>query len=139
MAGSHHPYLRGNSVRLDNMENPMCAPPLPSPFTLPQEPQLTSALLDTEIDWTTYMQQVSLFLSGERDYSNLKGDTGPLVYPAGHVYIYSGLYYLTDGGRNIKVAQCIFMLLYLGTLAVVMQCYRLAKVRFNSTLERGIL
>jgi hypothetical protein len=116
----------------------MCAPPLPSPSTLPQDPQLTSALLDTEIDWTTYMQQVSLFLSGERDYSNLKGDTGPLVYPAGHVYIYSGLYYLTDEGRNIKVAQCIFMLLYLGTLAVVMQCYRLAKVQFNSTLERGI-
>jgi hypothetical protein len=116
----------------------MCAPPLPSPSTLPQDPQLTSALLDTEIDWTTYTQQVSLFLSGERDYSNLKGDTGPLVYPAGHVYIYSGLYYLTDEGRNIKVAQCIFMLLYLGTLAVVMQCYRLAKVQFNSTLERGI-
>jgi hypothetical protein len=116
----------------------MCAPSLPSPSTLPQDPQLTSALLDTEIDWTTYMQQVSLFLSGERDYSNLKGDTGPLVYPAGHVYIYSGLYYLTDEGRNIKVAQCIFMLLYLGTLAVVMQCYRLAKVQFNSTLERGI-
>jgi hypothetical protein len=138
MAGSHHPHLRDNSVRLDNMENSMCAPPLPSPSTLPQDPQLTSALLDTEIDWTTYMQQVSLFLSGERDYSNLKGDTGPLVYPAGHVYIYSGLYYLTDEGRNIKVAQCIFMLLYLGTLAVVMQCYRLAKVQFNSTLERGI-
>jgi hypothetical protein len=111
MAGSHHPHLRDNSVRLDNMENSMCAPPLPSPSTLPQDPQLTSALLDTEIDWTTYMQQVSLFLSGERDYSNLKGDTGPLVYPAGHVYIYSGLYYLTDEGRNIKVAQCIFMLL----------------------------
>jgi hypothetical protein len=138
MAGAHHPHLRDNSVRLDNMENSMYAPPLPSPSTLPQDPQLTSALLDTKIDWTTYMQQVSLFLSGERDYSNLKGDTGPLVYPAGHVYIYSGLYYLTDEGRNIKVAQCIFMLLYLGTLAVVMQCYRLAKVQFNSTLERGI-
>jgi hypothetical protein len=94
---------------------------------------------DTEIDWTTYMQQVSLFMSGERDYSKLKGDTGPLVYPAGHVYIYSGLYYLTDEGRDIRVAQWVFMLLYLATLAVVMQCYRLAKVRASSASESAIM
>jgi ALG3 protein len=35
---------------------------------------------DTEIDWQTYMQQVHGFLAGERDYSKLTGDTGPLVY-----------------------------------------------------------
>lgn len=39
------------------------------------------SLLDTEIDWSTYVQQVELFLSGVRDYSSIKGDTGPVVYP----------------------------------------------------------
>ncbi|PGH27008.1 hypothetical protein AJ80_01392 [Polytolypa hystricis UAMH7299] len=81
----------------------------------------------TEIDWTTYMQQVSLFLSGERDYSLIKGDTGPLVYPAAHVYIYSFLYKLTDEGRDIAFGQAIFALLYFVTLAIVMACYRAAK------------
>lgn len=33
----------------------------------------------TEIDWTTYQQQVASFLGGERDYSLIKGSTGPLV------------------------------------------------------------
>ncbi|CAJ0915452.1 8098_t:CDS:2, partial [Entrophospora sp. SA101] len=33
----------------------------------------------TEIDWKSYMQQVSGFLNGERDYQKLEGDTGPLV------------------------------------------------------------
>lgn len=55
----------------------------------------------TEIDWVAYMQEVSGFLAGERDYTKLRGDTGPLVYPAGFVYIYSGLRHLTDEGLNI--------------------------------------
>ena len=38
----------------------------------------------TEIDWVAYMQEVGGVISGERDYSLLKGNTGPLVYPAGH-------------------------------------------------------
>jgi len=38
----------------------------------------------TEIDWQAYMDEVGGFLDGERDYLNLKGDTGPLVYPAGY-------------------------------------------------------
>lgn len=35
------------------------------------------------------MQEVRGFLEGERNYFNLQGDTGPLVYPAGFVYAYS--------------------------------------------------
>lgn len=35
---------------------------------------------DTKIDWPAYMQQVSGFRDGERDYTKLEGDTGPLVY-----------------------------------------------------------
>ncbi|KAH0954689.1 hypothetical protein HN011_005994 [Eciton burchellii] len=45
----------------------------------------------TEIDWRAYMQEVEGFLNGTLDYSKLRGDTGPLVYPAGFVYIFSGL------------------------------------------------
>ena len=37
----------------------------------------------TKIDWDAYMSQVIGFLQGERDYTNLKCDTGPLVYSAG--------------------------------------------------------
>lgn len=89
------------------------------------ETRLTLAIPDTEIDWKTYMQQVSLFINGgETDYYKLTGDTGPLVYPALHVYLYSALYYLTDGGTNILQAQIIFAFLYLVTVALVLSCYR---------------
>lgn len=78
----------------------------------------------TEIDWETYMIQVKIFLNGERSYLKITGPTGPLVYPALHVYIYSALYALTEEGTNIQRAQSIFAGLYLLTLAVVFACYR---------------
>ncbi len=42
-------------------------------------PSLCSVLVDTEIDWVAYMQEVEGFLNGTYDYMELKGDTGPLV------------------------------------------------------------
>ncbi|OTF75816.1 ALG3 domain containing protein, partial [Euroglyphus maynei] len=78
----------------------------------------------TEIDWSTYMQQVECFLNGTRDYSLISGDTGPIVYPAGHLYIYTLLYWLTDSGQNIYRAQYIFASLYVVTLFIVFQLYR---------------
>ncbi|KAL8868909.1 MAG: hypothetical protein Q9174_004671, partial [Haloplaca sp. 1 TL-2023] len=75
------------------------------------------------------MQQASLYLDGERDYTLIKGGTGPLVYPAFHVYIYSALYKITDGGKNIFLAQAIFAWLYMAILMLVMACYRKAKVK----------
>lgn len=41
------------------------------------------------------------------------GDTGPLVYPAGFVYIYTLFYYITSKGANIYLGQYIFLVLYL--------------------------
>ena len=38
-----------------------------------------SLCADTEIDWVAYMQEVEGVLNGTRDYSQLRGDTGPLV------------------------------------------------------------
>ena len=74
------------------------------------------------------MQHIDLYIKGERDYKNITGSTGPLVYPGAHVFIYRVLHALTDGGTNIRRAQYIFAGVYLGTLAVVLQCYRMAKV-----------
>ncbi|KAM0321906.1 hypothetical protein ACHAQA_009803 [Verticillium albo-atrum] len=82
----------------------------------------------TEIDWVAYMEQIGQIVAGERDYSKIKGGTGPLVYPAAHVYAYTGFYFLTDEGRDILLAQFLFAILYLATLAVVMACYWQAKV-----------
>ncbi|KAI4603019.1 dolichyl-P-Man:Man(5)GlcNAc(2)-PP-dolichol alpha-1,3-mannosyltransferase [Pestalotiopsis sp. 9143b] len=82
----------------------------------------------TEIDWKAYMEQVAQYMSGERDYTKIKGGTGPLVYPAAHVYTYAALYTITDHGTNILRAQYIFAILYLITLSVVMTCYWNAKV-----------
>lgn len=74
------------------------------------------------------MQQIAIYLKGERDYRKIEGSTGPLVYPGAHVWIYKQLYTVTEGGENIQLAQYLFALVYLVTLAVVFQCYRKAKV-----------
>jgi alpha-1,3-mannosyltransferase len=85
-------------------------------------------LPDTEIDWTAYMQQIQLYLKGETNYANIKGDTGPLVYPGLHVYIYRALHAVTDHGNDIFRGQLVFALLYLISLSAVMATYRQAKV-----------
>ncbi|XP_047981038.1 dol-P-Man:Man(5)GlcNAc(2)-PP-Dol alpha-1,3-mannosyltransferase-like isoform X2 [Salvia hispanica] len=69
----------------------------------------------TKIDWDAYMSQVTGFLGGERDYSKLKGDTGPLVYPAGFLYIYSAIQYVTGG--EVYPAQLPWWALCLLTLS----------------------
>lgn len=77
------------------------------------------------------MQEVEGFLNGTLDYAHLKGDTGPLVYPAGFVYIYSLLYFATDRGTNIRIAQWIFVVFYLAMIYQVFRLYtKTKKVRF---------
>ena len=61
-------------------------------------------------------------MQGERDYSQIKGQTGPLVYPAGFLYIYTLLAKLTQGG-NIILGQMVFTFLYLLNQALVMSLY----------------
>ncbi|CAO2631304.1 Dol-P-Man:Man(5)GlcNAc(2)-PP-Dol alpha-1,3-mannosyltransferase [Lemmus lemmus] len=78
---------------------------------------------DTEIDWKAYMAQVEGVLNGTYDYTQLQGDTGPLVYPAGFVYIFMVLYYATGQGTDISMAQNIFAVLYLVTLLLVFLIY----------------
>ncbi|KAL1430165.1 hypothetical protein MTO96_015368 [Rhipicephalus appendiculatus] len=77
----------------------------------------------TEIDWRAYMQEVEGVLNGTYDYAHLKGDTGPLVYPAGFVYIFMALYCITGHGMNILLAQYLYAGLYLFTLCLVFSLY----------------
>lgn len=55
------------------------------------------------------------------------GDTGPLVYPAGFVYIYSILYFITSHGKNIYLAQYIFLVLYILQLFFTFRIYQKTK------------
>lgn len=82
------------------------------------------------------MQQIAIYNKGERDYKLIEGGTGPLVYPGAHVLIYRILYWLTDEGSDVQRAQYVFALVYLLTLAVVLQCYRNAKVGYLFFLKR---
>ncbi|EJD05844.1 glycosyltransferase family 58 protein [Fomitiporia mediterranea MF3/22] len=77
----------------------------------------------TEIDWETYMYHMELYLGGERNYTAVTGPTGPLVYPAGHVYIHENLYKLTSSGLNIPLAQHIYAVLYVASLALTCGIY----------------
>lgn len=45
------------------------------------------------------------------------------MYPAGFVYIYSIFYYLTDHGRNIRLAQYCFVGIYLLQMYLVLKIY----------------
>ncbi|EFP77390.2 uncharacterized protein PGTG_03346 [Puccinia graminis f. sp. tritici CRL 75-36-700-3] len=78
----------------------------------------------TEIDWIAYMQQIRSYSLGERNYLKLKGDTGPLVYPAGFVHVYSVLYSLTQQGQDVKLAQYLFGAIYLITMGFVLAIYK---------------
>jgi len=99
----------------------------------------------TEIDWKAYMQEVQGVLDGDYDYEHLRGGTGPLVYPAGFVWLFSALHAAhgadpaccrlpanlvtesarcVSGGGDIHFAQLLFLLLYLCTQAVVLDLFR---------------
>ncbi|CCL98442.1 uncharacterized protein FIBRA_00439 [Fibroporia radiculosa] len=80
----------------------------------------------TEIDWETYIYQLELYLKGERDYALISGPTGPIVYPAGHIYVHRLLYGLTNFGNNLHTAQQIYGFIYMVHLALTCAIYRKA-------------
>lgn len=69
------------------------------------------------------MEQIKIIKTGELNYSNILGGTGPLVYPAGHVWIYRFLSWLTFGTENVPLGQAFFGWLYVGTLLIVFGIY----------------
>ena len=72
----------------------------------------------TEIDFSTYMQQVQLFLNGERDYYEIKGNTGPIVYPAGFLYLYSAMRMLDVYFSGVFAVQIVFGILCVATVLI---------------------
>ena len=96
----------------------------------------------TEIDWSTYMVQVGQVFNRTNfnfNYTQIEGPTGPLVYPAGHLYIFYLLKELTDGGTNIQMAQHWFLAIYIAQMYLVYKIYshkRTLKVSSQSEFIR---
>jgi alpha-1,3-mannosyltransferase len=99
----------------------------------------------TEIDWSAYMSQVTQYQAGERNYYNIRGGTGPLVYPAGFLYLYSWLKTLTtvDGIKifsasttdsSIYMGQLIFIGFYMFQLTIVLWIYSLVARNYSNNL-----
>ena len=96
----------------------------------------------TKLDWPAYMEEVNgwqtLCANGSTDcldYEKLKGDTGPLVYPAGFLYLFGALRWVVGcaadgpsslcgtGAHAVRNAQWIFLALHLATFALVARVY----------------
>ena len=78
------------------------------------------------------MQEVSMWLDdGIYDYRQIYGGTGPLLYPAGFLYLFAVLRWITKTGTNIQMAQYIFLAMYLALQALVLAIYTRA-ARFIS-------
>ncbi|GMI45030.1 hypothetical protein TrCOL_g9337 [Triparma columacea] len=83
----------------------------------------------TEIDWVAYMSEVSGYVHGERNYYNLSGATGPLVYPAGFLYVYEWMRWYAGGdGRDVRKAQWVFVGVYITNRVIVAGIYKKAMV-----------
>eukprot|EP00937_MAST-01D_sp_MAST-1D-sp2_P000831 g831.t1 len=85
----------------------------------------------TKIDWDAYMEEVAGPLErGVWDYAELRGETGPLVYPAGFVYLYGALRWLGGGdGSDVRAMQWVFAGVYVATQALVVAVYARARPR----------
>lgn len=69
------------------------------------------------------MEQIDKFLNGTRNYGEIYGSTGPLVYPAGHLYTFTTLRFLSAGGENVFMAQHLFLLIYAVNAFLVVTIY----------------
>ena len=68
---------------------------------------------------------------GEFNYSKLRGETGPLVYPGGFVWVFAVLRWAAGGdGSDIRMAQWIFLGCYIATHACVLATYGLSRPHY---------
>jgi alpha-1,3-mannosyltransferase len=63
------------------------------------------------------------FLGGDWDYDHIRGETGPCVYPAGFIYIFSLLSIATHDGTQLRLAQYIFAGIYIVFMALLFVIY----------------
>ncbi|KDN52701.1 glycosyltransferase family 58 protein [Tilletiaria anomala UBC 951] len=103
----------------------------------------------TEIDFSTYLQQADLYVNqGVRDYAAIKGDSGPCVYPAGHLFVYGWILRIIEQSRplvpagllgnkseippeGLRTVQYFFAGLYLLTFRLVMNIYYMASFSYQ--------
>lgn len=69
------------------------------------------------------MTLLDIYYNKNNNCSYISGDTGPLVYPAGFVYVYSLLYFITSRGQYVRLAQYIFICIYLLQLYFALRLY----------------
>ena len=82
----------------------------------------------TEIDWIAYLQEVSTWWDDRQyDYLQIRGDTGPLVYPAGFLYLYQVLRWGT--AESVSAAQYVFVAFYVAYQGVVLGVYQRGLLR----------
>ncbi len=81
----------------------------------------------TEIDWIAYMEEVTTWQNGEYNYVNIRGGTGPLVYPAGFLYLFGVLKWIAGANGkfagNIFHVQTVFYGIYCINAFVVLKIY----------------
>ena len=75
----------------------------------------------TEIDYVTYQEQARAVMHGERHYASIEGPQGPLVYPAGHVWLYVAVSHFSND--SVATAQRLFGGLYVLDVLVVAYVY----------------
>jgi alpha-1,3-mannosyltransferase len=85
------------------------------------------------------MQETGGFLSGDWNYMNLRGDTGPCVYPAGFLYIFSVLRMITNDGKDILLGQYIFAGIYCILICVLLAIYRRVMLDNNAMDKKNYL
>ena len=84
----------------------------------------------TEIDWRAYMEEVEgPLVHGVYNYSLLRGETGPLVYPGGFVYLYGAIRWLAHDGTDLLPAQLAMAACYVATLGAAIACHAIARPR----------
>ena len=76
--------------------------------------------------------QVDMYEAGELDYRKIRGGTGPLVYPAGFLYLYSFLKSATNNGTNVFQAQVYFIFIYIWNTAIVLMIYSILARRMTT-------
>ncbi len=81
------------------------------------------------IDYCSYIDQVRCYVLGERDYTEIRGENGPLVYPAGFLYVYRAIFALVGGLEEAKtpagiaLAQWVYAGLYVVNQTIVFAVY----------------
>ena len=84
----------------------------------------------TPIDFKAYMEEVEgPLVHGVYNYSLLRGETGPLVYPGGFVYLYGAIRWLAHDGTDVLPAQLAMAACYVATLGACTACHAIARPR----------